>query len=287
MVDYSIGNPYEFPWKPYIRISDDDQPLANDITDLWSTFPNERNNGPLSWWNLPTTPLILVTVYVLLKAPFKTLCRSLGFDGTSFLFKALCALHNFALCLYSFVTHINAWTIVLQRIFSVGIRETYCDTDHILWNSGFGTWTFIFYLSKYYEFLDTAILIVKNKEPSFLQVFHHSGVVLSMWGGVVCQGMWIWAVVLLNSGIHTLMYLYYFAATFKIKFSWAKYLTRLQIAQFVFGIGGTLPVHFMSCFDTTNKSVTLFIQTYVVGLIILFWGFYKQKYNKSQKTKQL
>jgi hypothetical protein len=33
----------------------------------------------------------------------------------------------------------------------------------------------IFYISKYYEFLDTWVLVMKGKAPSFLQIYHHVG----------------------------------------------------------------------------------------------------------------
>ena len=56
-----------------------------------------------------------------------------------------------------------------------------CDTSGTLWNDfDFGTWVFHFYLSKYYEFIDTWIILLKDKKPMFLQTFHHAGIVLLM-----------------------------------------------------------------------------------------------------------
>ena len=117
------------------------------------------------------------------------------------------AVHNFLLVVFSGVTCIRSWTIVLNQISSVGYLATYCDKDNAMWNgANFGAWATIFYLSKYWEFADTVILILKGKVPSVLQVYHHAGIALAMWGSSVTQGSWIAWVVCLNSFIHTVMY---------------------------------------------------------------------------------
>ena len=50
------------------------------------------------------------------------------------------------------------------------------------------------------------ILILKGKQASFLQVYHHTGIAFIMWAAVCSQSAWLQAVTLLNSVIHTLMY---------------------------------------------------------------------------------
>ena len=42
-------------------------------------------------------------------------------------------------------------------------------------------WSYVYYLSKYYEFLDTVLLAVRKKPMSFLHVFHHATVVGMAW----------------------------------------------------------------------------------------------------------
>jgi hypothetical protein len=36
-----------------------------------------------------------------------------------------------------------------------GVFDSYCDPEGHHWKSGLGAWSFIFYISKYYEFVDT------------------------------------------------------------------------------------------------------------------------------------
>ncbi len=143
-------------------------------------------------------------------------------------------------------------------------------------------------MSKYWEFADTFVLIIKNKKPSFLQLYHHAGVVITMWGAVASQGTWVLIVVLLNSGIHTLMYTYFTVKTIwpKLQIRQAKYLTSAQILQFFTGITYTLPLQLFGkdCDSDASRMVCFFMDLYAVGLIVLFAAFAKKKYGKKKET---
>jgi len=213
-------------------------------------------------------------------------CRSLKIDGKTNFWKAMFILHNLFLAVFSLVVFVNSWPIVLQHLYNRGINSTFCDQDNSLWSSGLGGWATIFYISKYWEFLDTYVLIIKNKKPSFLQLYHHAGIVITMWGAIVSQGTWVLIVVLLNSGIHTLMYTYFFIKTIwpKKQIKQAKYLTKAQIIQFFTGITYILPIHVLgdSCDSVASRFVCLFIELYAGGLIFLFITFAKKKYKKKE-----
>lgn len=105
-----------------------------------------------------------------------------------------------------------------------------------------------------------------------------------MWGGVVTQAPWLWIVVLLNSVIHTVMYIYFFCKT--VFPSWqipaARYLTLAQIIQFVTGIVCSLKYQLMgdSCVTFASRFVLACIQLYGAGLIVLFKAFVTRKYKK-------
>jgi hypothetical protein len=63
----------------------------------------------------------------------------------------------------------------------------------------------IFYLLKFYEVLDTAIILASGKEASLLQTYHHTGVMICAWASLRFVAPSAFSVLLLNSGIHTFM----------------------------------------------------------------------------------
>lgn len=74
-----------------------------------------------------------------------------------------------------------------------------------LWNEGLAFWGWFFYLSKFYEVVDTMIILLKGKRSATLQTYHHAGAMMCMWAGMRYMSPPIWMFVLVNSGIHTLM----------------------------------------------------------------------------------
>ncbi|KAL5113709.1 hypothetical protein ACEQ8H_008414 [Pleosporales sp. CAS-2024a] len=106
-----------------------------------------------------------------------------------------------------------------------------------IWNEGLAFWGWWFYLSKFYEVLDTAIILAKGKRSTFLQKYHHAGAMLSMWAGMRFMSPPIWMFVLVNSGIHAMMYTYYTVSAlgYRVPNLVKRTLTTLQITQFLVG----------------------------------------------------
>ncbi|OAA33070.1 GNS1/SUR4 family protein [Moelleriella libera RCEF 2490] len=107
------------------------------------------------------------------------------------------------------------------------------------WTEGLDYFGWIFYLSKFYEVLDTFIILAKGKSSSTLQTYHHAGAMLCMWAGMRFMSAPIWVFVTVNSFIHALMYTYYTLTAFSIRVPMIvkRTLTTMQITQF---IGGAL-----------------------------------------------
>lgn len=74
-----------------------------------------------------------------------------------------------------------------------------------MWNEGLAYYGWIFYLSKFYEVLDTFIILAKGKPSSTLQTYHHAGAMICMWAGMRYMSAPIWVFVLVNSFIHAIM----------------------------------------------------------------------------------
>ncbi|CAI7565187.1 unnamed protein product [Penicillium bialowiezense] len=106
-----------------------------------------------------------------------------------------------------------------------------------LWNQGLAYFGWLFYLSKFYEVVDTAIILAKGKKSSTLQTYHHAGAMMCMWAGIRYMAAPIWIFCLVNSAIHAMMYTYYTLTALRIRVPnpIKRSLTTMQITQFVFG----------------------------------------------------
>ncbi|GJN68745.1 hypothetical protein PLIIFM63780_001069 [Purpureocillium lilacinum] len=128
-----------------------------------------------------------------------------------------------------------------------------------LWNEGLAYYGWIFYLSKFYEVLDTFIILAKGKFSSTLQTYHHAGAMLCMWAGMRYMSAPIWMFVLINSFIHSLMYTYYTLTAFSIKVPMGvkRTLTTMQITQFLVGASYAMAHSFVTYIaPITLSSVT-------------------------------
>eukprot|EP00051_Salpingoeca_urceolata_P015750 m.205805 g.205805 ORF g.205805 m.205805 type:complete len:258 (-) comp18491_c0_seq14:216-989(-) len=98
-----------------------------------------------------------------------------------------------------------------------------------------------YYFSKCIEFLDTVFFMLrkKNNQISFLHLYHHSTMFPIWWIGVKWApgGQSVFGATL-NSGVHTIMYLYYFGTAAKIRplMVIKKYITILQLVRHGLGL---------------------------------------------------
>lgn len=123
----------------------------------------------------------------------------------------------------------------MNLLTSAGLPDS-TDTGR-LWNEGLAFYGWFFYLSKFYEVLDTAIILMKGRRSSTLQKYHHAGAMMCMWAGIRYMSPPIWMFVFVNSGIHTLMYTYYTLTAFSVPIPnvFKRTLTTMQILQFLVG----------------------------------------------------
>ncbi|ODV81039.1 fatty acid elongation protein-like protein [Suhomyces tanzawaensis NRRL Y-17324] len=158
----------------------------------------------------------------------------------------------------------------------------------------FGFW---FYISKFYEVIDTIIILLKGRESSLLQSYHHAGAMMCMWAGIRFQSPPIWIFVVFNSFIHSLMYFYFSLSCLHIRVPniFKRLLTTLQITQFV--IGGSIAIlhafvwiidtstsgelELISCISNPDQALSILINVaYLTPLTMLFGAFYIDSYLK-------
>lgn len=186
----------------------------------------------------------------------------------------LSVIHNGALVVFS------AWTFVSlsQIIYNDGVVFK---SNYYFQNPYFDTVINWFYISKYYEFFDTFLLYLNGKSPIFLQKYHHIGAVLSWHLCYFYKVEGIWLATILNSFVHTIMYLYYLGCLLKlnqVRFI-KKYITSLQLCQLI-----PQPICLYLYNTDDNYNILLFFTFYSVGLVMLFGRFYYDNYMKIKST---
>jgi fatty acid elongase 3 len=147
--------------------------------------------------------------------------------------------HNLFLILLSFGMLVGVVWAAYQRYVEDGyVGGLLCTQrpSERLWDGPLGAVTYVFYLSKYYEFVDTFVLALRKKPTIPLHLWHHAVMPVMTWSWFAFP--WVdgaWWCVMVNSFIHTLMYTNYLLTSLGMKVWWAKYLTQAQIVQFLTG----------------------------------------------------
>jgi hypothetical protein len=128
-----------------------------------------------SYFTHPTVPIISVLCYWFLSDMVMGGIRSaFGIDEKGSAIKYITIVHSAALAIYSGWACYNSWIIVAGHLAEHGLWASLCDTEGQLWaGKHIGWWVTHFYISKYYEFIDTWIILLKGRKPMFLQVYHH------------------------------------------------------------------------------------------------------------------
>lgn len=142
-----------------------------------------------------------------------------------------------------------------------------------------------FLISRLVEFVDTVCFVLRKKERqiSAFHVFHHFSVPIAVWFFVKFAPGGNSAIFpFLNSCIHTIMYSYYFLASFdnaKPYLFWKRYLTQLQIIQFIIMIlHSTQPLFMRDCkFPKAFLYINIFFS---IIFIYLFTKFYIENYGR-------
>jgi hypothetical protein len=89
---------------------------------------------------------------------------------------------------------------------------------------------------------------------------------------------------LLNSFVHIFMYSYYFVTSLGFKPKWKKYVTTLQLIQFLTFIAHSLLNFFYGC--DYPLLFTFMTIAEASGFFIAFKNFYDREYASAKKTKK-
>ncbi|KAF2881321.1 hypothetical protein ILUMI_24851 [Ignelater luminosus] len=142
-----------------------------------------------------------------------------------------------------------------------------------------------YYFSKFTEFMDTIFFLLRKKfsHITTLHVIHHGIMPMSVWFGVkFTPGGHSTFFGFLNTFVHIVMYTYYLLAAFGPQMHkylwWKKYLTTLQMVQFVLIMAHAFQLLFIDC--NYPRAFVWFIGMHAVMFFFLFKDFYNQAYSR-------
>lgn len=186
--------------------------------------------APLSWQG---TPVLAGVAYLASIAFLPRFVPPGGVRGLEPVFVA----HNLLLSGWSLLMFCGCLWEMYSRVQSTGNKDwLVCEVP----GSGKGTgplyfWSYIFYVSKYYEMVDTWLALLKGSRPPHfgLHVYHHALVPVMVWNWLEYRTSTQFPGLLFNTFVHVVMYAYYALKVLGKPIPWKRWVTRLQIIQFV------------------------------------------------------
>lgn len=140
-------------------------------------------------------------------------------------------LHNAALAVFSGVLFVFTCICVAGVYSKRGFSGVWNDPDWLLPSEPLAWCLYVFYLSKFYELLDTAFLVLRKRPTPFVGVWHHVCVLFLFWSYMNARMHNHWVLVALNALVHVFVYGYFAASAIGVAVPWKKMITVLQVEK--------------------------------------------------------
>eukprot|EP01133_Synstelium_polycarpum_P016847 gene16847-20031_t len=192
--------------------------------------------------------------------------------------------HNLILCLISLYITIET----AYQAYSNDYSLVCMPVDYSPKGLGMAKVLWLFFFSKTIELMDTVFMVLRKKldQITFLHVYHHSSILFLWWiGANWTPGGSAYFCTVINSAIHTIMYSYYTLAALKIDVWWKRYLTQIQLAQFLINLFASVYELYFDCPFPRWMNYAMII--YMFSMLFLFGSFYINAYIKNNNKKNL
>jgi len=211
--------------------------------------------------------------------------------------KPLFALHNSILSILSLLLLVLMLETLVPILYNNGFFYGICSPEMFHGDHGrrLELFYYINYLYKFYELVDTYFMALSKKNLEFLHVYHHSITIWLCYAELIGNTAVQWWVISLNLFVHVIMYYYYARSAMGAQIWWKKYLTTLQIVQFLLDLaivyyctathflGKYFPEVFpgMDCYG--SESAALIGCFILSSYLMLFVQFFFKTYTKKVK----
>lgn len=252
------------------------------LYDFWEMFHNPELNKYALFNGGPWLLALMVGsyLYFVLRAGPRMMETKQAYD-----LKPVIRLYNFGMVIFNAYLFYHASPFLNFGLYCWGCKQALQpmvkESIPIVW---------LVLISRFFDFFDTVFFILRKKSShvSFLHVFHHTVVPIGFWIGIKFAFYPVCCFIpYLNLVVHVIMYSYYGLSTFGPavqKFLWwKKYITRLQIAQFLIALVHSLqPLYLRQC-----TFPAIFVMGQTLGAILFLWlfiSFYIKAYTRRAST---
>ncbi|KAG5672920.1 hypothetical protein PVAND_003008 [Polypedilum vanderplanki] len=261
---------------------------ANFVDRIVNFFVVNEDPRTKSWF-LSNTPgplmLILVSyLYFCLYAGPKYMKNRKPFQ-----LKNTLIVYNFIQVIFSIVLVVEGLEGGWRKHYNFRCQPVDYSTNPIAMRMARAVW--LYYMAKVVELLDTVFFVLRKKQSqvSFLHVYHHTLMPICAFIGLkYFAGGHGTLLGLINSFIHVIMYMYYMLSampSMQKYLWWKRYLTSLQIIQFLIVFCHTIQIQFQpNC--NFSKSIGLLLTFNAALFTYMFSSFYIKSYmKKPQQVK--
>ena len=195
------------------------------VPELFSSFTWSDPSPPLSslMWPSIIVPLYLLTIYAI-QYHVKHHRGNKPYNVT-----LLFGYHNLLMSLLSLIMFVGCLIEVIRRTaHEASLSWLICEPRGNPPTGSLYFWSYVYYLSKYYELLDTVFLALKGKLDGWggLNVYHHSVVVFMAWWWLEYAMSLQFYGLLFNTSVHVIMYYYFYLRSVGQVPTWRSFITK-------------------------------------------------------------
>lgn len=259
--------------------------LVTAIIDNYNDLMENKSDPRVKDWFLMSSPFPTLLICLSYAYSMKVLGPKLMENRKPFELKKIIIVYNALQVIFSTWIFYESCMAGWLTHYSFRCQPVDYSTSPQAMRMANGCW--YYYMSKFSEFFDTLFFVLrkKNRNISTLHIIHHGVMPLSVWFGVkFTPGGHSSFFGFLNTFVHIIMYAYYFLAALGPQYQkylwWKKYLTAIQMIQFVLVMLHAFQLLFTDC--DYPRAFVWWIGGHAVMFYFLFSNFYKETYVKPE-----